>query len=1054
MIVVLTGATAFAQTFDWIDTAGGLFNDAANWSPAGGPPSDETELALFDLNNTYTVFFESSVTNDHVSVDNGNVTFALGGETYSLQDNGLGARALQIANVAGQTGRLTLSNGTLSILVGDLDVASSSAGIGFLTIGDDAILNGRQASVGVNGVGTMTINNGGRYISTDAFSVGGGGFLSPSPGNGTLAVTGSGSSLSSGALIVADSGPGTATISSGGAASTQAVTLAAVAGFNGALTVTGSGSSLTTNGQSVTVGESGTGDFTVSSGGSVAAGQTTLGNLAGSSGSLSVTSPSSSFASSSGTFTVGAAGTGSMEITGGTTTSLISRIASGVGSIGHAAVSGSGSTWNATSLAIGGQIGVNGGVGTLTIESGGLVNVAGATELRSSAGSALTIDGGTLVSGGNFTRLGTFNLRDGTLHVKGIYDHGAAPAALVIDGATSGDSATLRLSGNAAVQDVTTITVGNKNQGALVLDSGRVLNVGANSISIGTDGLASGTITLNGNNTSLTTTGTLSVGGSGATPGGAGIINIGAGATVDAGLINLFALGGINVNGGTLRVGNFVPQGGSVDFNAGEITLTTAVIASETQLDALLGPTHVLGAGRRLSGTTSLSFNAPLSVSGGDVFAATSITNLSTLQIDAGSLVATTTLTNNAGRLLAISGAATVTATSGITNSGTIELDNNLIATSGGTLTNSGTIRGSGFIGNNLTNNAAGQVQATTGQRLEFQGATNTNSGSISLVGGEVVFTGSLTNSASTGLISNGGAILRVNGGISNNGALAVPFGVGHVFGDINNSGSVVVSGGAMAVFYDDITQNGTLIVRKVGSTTSAAVILGAFTGAGGSSGGGDIFFEGDLRPGNSPATVNFGNNIAFGSAATIEIELGGTTPGSQYDQILVAGQLALDGTLAVTPINGFSPAAGNSFNILDWGGLSGTFSSLILPTLAGLAWDTSQLYTDGVLTLVTANLPGDYNQDGRVNAADYTVWRNNLGSLASLPNDDTAGVGPDDYARWKNHFGEIAGSAAGASGNSAVPEPETLVLAILATFGVSLRRRRTAAKVAEPVPA
>jgi hypothetical protein len=45
-------------------------------------------------------------------------------------------------------------------------------------------------------------------------------------------------------------------------------------------------------------------------------------------------------------------------------------------------------------------------------------------------------------------------------------------------------------------------------------------------------------------------------------------------------------------------------------------------------------------------------------------------------------------------------------------------------------------------------------------------------------------------------------------------------------------------------------------------------------------------------------------------------------------------------------------------------------------------------------------NLPGDYNLDNVVDAADYVVWRKNLGSGTSLPNDDTDGVGQDDYTR------------------------------------------------------
>ena len=75
--------------------------------------------------------------------------------------------------------------------------------------------------------------------------------------------------------------------------------------------------------------------------------------------------------------------------------------------------------------------------------------------------------------------------------------------------------------------------------------------------------------------------------------------------------------------------------------------------------------------------------------------------------------------------------------------------------------------------------------------------------------------------------------------------------------------------------------------------------------------------------------------------------------------------------------------------------------------------------------------LTGDYNTNGTVDAADYVVWRNNLGSGTSLPNDDTPGVGPDDYNRWRTNFGRTAGSGSGAI--VAVPEPATLILMVLA---------------------
>jgi hypothetical protein len=51
----------------------------------------------------------------------------------------------------------------------------------------------------------------------------------------------------------------------------------------------------------------------------------------------------------------------------------------------------------------------------------------------------------------------------------------------------------------------------------------------------------------------------------------------------------------------------------------------------------------------------------------------------------------------------------------------------------------------------------------------------------------------------------------------------------------------------------------------------------------------------------------------------------------------------------------------------------------------------------------------GDYNSDGSVNAADYTVWRDHLGQSFALPNRDPANTGvitTADYNSWKSHFG------------------------------------------------
>jgi T5SS/PEP-CTERM-associated repeat protein len=1024
----LVKPSAGATSLDWITASGGLFNTPGNWSPAGPPVAGET--AVFSLSNTFTVTFESNVTNTASVISNGTVTFALSGRTYSLTLDGL-----EVRGGAGQTGRLTLANGTV---VGQLSVGGIAGGTGLLTIGDDATVDslGMNAYVGQVGVGTMTVNNGGRYMGTGDLHVGG----LATAANGTIVVTGNEASFSSGNLSIASGGTGAVTITSGATASTQELTIGSFGTGDGALTVTGAGSTLTTNGQELSVGTGGFGDMTISTGGTVAAGRTDIGDSSISTGNLTVTGGTSSLSSTSGTFSVGAAGIGSMQVTsGGTVNSLASQIAASAGSTGSATVSGGGSTWNASSLAIGGTLGVNGGAGTLTVEAGGTVNVTGATEIRSSAGSSLTIDGGTLVVGGTFTRLGTLKHNAGTLHVKGIYDNGSGPTALVIDGAASGDLATLRLSGNFAVQDVNSLTVGSTNQGALVLDGGRTFSFG-NAVSIGAGGLSSGTISVSGNGTNFTTSSIVNVGGSGGAAGGAGTVNVGAGATFDAGLINLFSQGVINVNGGTLRVGNFVPQGGSVNFNAGEVAFTVGVIASESQLDALLGPSHVLGAGRRLGGTTSLAFNAPLTIDGGDLVATTTIANSSTLEVNAGSLTATTTLTNNAGRLLRVSGAGLVTAASGITNSGTIELVNNLVPTSGGTLTNNGTIRGSGFIGNNLTNNAAGQVQVTTGYRIEFQGAANSNSGSMSMIGGELVIVGSLNNLASTGLISGRDAILRATGGISNFGSLAFTAGQMDVYGDIVNNvgGRITVSGGGTATFYDDITiavGANNVQATAVGGSVSSVVFFGSYNG--GISGGGTAFIEGDHRPGNSPGLVNFGGDVAYGDLSRLFIELGGAARGTQYDAVEVAGATQLGGSLDVTLLGGYQPNSGDTFEILHAAdGIAGTFSEEDLPALRGGLYFEIE-YSAQSVTLETVGVLGDYNRNGHVDSADYIVWRNSLNQPGAGLFADGSGDGQItrlDFDVWKSQFGQPLGSGDQTQQVPTVPEPAS---ALLCTIGL-----------------
>ena len=193
----------------------------------------------------------------------------------------------------------------------------------------------------------------------------------------------------------------------------------------------------------------------------------------------------------------------------------------------------------------------------------------------------------------------------------------------------------------------------------------------------------------------------------------------------------------------------------------------------------------------------------------------------------------------------------------------------------------------------------------------------------------------------------------------------------------------------------------------------------------------------GQFAPGTSPgitmaSSLTLDNSPFASGAPRLVMELAGTTVGTTYDQLQVSGQLSLGGTLDVVLIPGFTPTAGNAFDLLEWGTLVGTFNTLNLPSLSpGLAWNTSQLYNTGVLSVVGAGLPGDFDLDGDVDGRDFLVWQRG-GSPTPL--------GAADLAAWQNNYGAML-----AAVSRAIPEPEALMLlsAAIMILGCLPRRAR-----------
>lgn len=91
---------------------------------------------------------------------------------------------------------------------------------------------------------------------------------------------------------------------------------------------------------------------------------------------------------------------------------------------------------------------------------------------------------------------------------------------------------------------------------------------------------------------------------------------------------------------------------------------------------------------------------------------------------------------------------------------------------------------------------------------------------------------------------------------------------------------------------------------------------------------------------------------------------------------------------------------------------------------------------------VVSIATPGDFNADGSVDAADYTVWRDNFGatdeSALNGAGDNSGAVDQGDYTLWNASYGQDGAPAAA----SPAPEPATLWLsaALLAVIGCRTR--------------
>lgn len=521
------------------------------------------------------------------------------------------------------------------------------------------------------------------------------------------------------------------------------------------------------------------------------------------------------------------------------------------------------------------------------------------------------------------------------------------------------------------------------------------------------------------------------------------------GGTLTLGVANALPTNGaVTIAGGALNLAGNLQKTGAVTLSGGAINGSSPAIFLPTSMSLQSGtlavPTIVSGAvTKTISGTATV--NAPLTASSMTVSAGTLVLNqgatIPTVQVNAATLQLAGTLTGNLS-----------SATGGVVAlTGTTTLKGNM------------TLSGSLAVGAHTLVSDSSQALAI--RTLTIAGGTVVAKAGMSLTGaasGHGTIAGKATGPVDASLTASGGTLTLGDAGDANgftgfNGTLAAGASQLNVLSaGVANLGSAnTVAGGTIAslnglrlnlastlsgfgVIQGNFANQG---VVAGGSGQNVLTFTGAVSGAG--SFAGNVQFEGSYSPGNSPAAVSF-ENLALTANSRVDVELGGTTAGSQFDQLNASGELALDGVLRVSLIDGFTPTAGQSFDLLNWASRSGQFASLQLPQLDGLFWDASQLYATGVLS-VAAPLAADFNLDGSVDAADLSLWSTGFGAaIATREQGDANGDGAvdgTDFLSWQRQFG---GSLAPASPTAVpVPEPAAGLLLALAAVGLNARRRR-----------
>ncbi len=851
-------------------------------------------------------------------------------------------------------GNLTISNGGL-VSTGDtdnygysLDVGVSAHGRGSVTITDansTLSLDG-SATIGNNGQGLLTIQNGGSLLLGGGIDIG----LNPT-GNGTVSVSDNNTVLimGNGLLTVGDNGTGALNIVNGGAVSSNATDgynitayLGLEAGSNGTVSVSGNGSTWTLAG-GVFVGASGNGTLAVANGGNVTIEKTdnfTRGLLAGvysgATGAVTVDGNNSLLDVKLGSVILGWAdgANGSLSITNGGTI----KIEGSDGAVGlYDGLLGNGTVivdGNLSQLTVSGGNTVIGYTenGSLTITNGGQVFLESGASGTSLILGQTSTGYGNLSMNGSASRLsanGTVYATNGAVDIEAGHFNITNGGLVLADGASN----VTFTQGGGIVKVANDVTVGTGANvtGTYLLSAGKLVTDGA--LLLG--GVNStGVFTQSGGSFYSHGSGNISVGN-----GGTGVLNVNGG-YFDTNANSLVvttdgnSTGTVNLNGGTLATAQVINGGeanssiAALNFNGGVLQATgnnSNFLANfdDGQAVLLAGGAFLDSNGYNITISTNLAGvgaltkqgDGYLTLSGNNAYAnGTTVTagfinfgnnsNLGSGNIylqNGGLQWATETSTDISSRL--------------ILNDGLDTLDTN-----GNDVTFASGIHGLGSLAK------IGNGTLTLGGANDYTGDTYIGAGNVvvgagaSLTGSSNIFVGSAAAGNLT--IANGGNVSTADAVIgSNNTGTVTVTGNGSVFsasdeldiGTNGNNGTLTVTSNATATFgFLELGENGTSTATlNIGN--GAVVSVGALYLANtfGTTGNVNINPGGTLAiDGDGGITTGLGNYSFSIDGGTLKVFDVGLTTG--IDMILAGGNIATINTNGLDSIlNGVLSGSG-----------------------------------------------------------------------------------------------------------------------------------------------